>query len=180
MHIIRLRHPWQAAWHDQPTGDAPPLNHTLLSHTAQQRCVAHYSRQFHRPSGLNERQVVTLILQATGSASLTLQSNDSQRQRTPAAQAKSEAACTEPANCDPNCIVEIHSILLNSQPLTFSVLTSHDNNITHISTRIDSKLEPFNQLEIVCGVATVQSIDTSSPPPPAISQWAEVLLEIDD
>ena len=188
MHIIRLRHPWQAAWRDQPTDDAP-----ALEPAAQQLRSVHYCRQFHRPSGLSNQQAVTLILQSIDSVSFALQSKGSHPQPTPAAtHTPAPATDTKPSRAEVTCTIAIHSILLNSQPLQLSTTSDDAELITHISARVEARLEPFNQLEIVCGIAacaatdneptanTVQTADACSIPPPTLSQWAEVRLEIDD
>lgn len=192
MHIIRLRHPWQAAWRDQPTDDAlAPLH----SHTTHQFRAAHYSRQFHRPSGLHEQQPVTLILQPTAAVSLVLQLNELQPNASwpPSAhapQAGSPATEAQPSCAEAADTVAISSILLNSQPLLLSAVSSGAQLMPHISVRIESTLQPFNLLEIVCGMAAgeigndetaaVQAADACAASPPALSEWAEVRLEIDD
>lgn len=188
MHIIRLRHPWQAAWRDQPTDD--PLA-PIHSHATQQLRTAHYSRKFHRPSGLRKQQPVTLILQSTAAVSLVLLPIKNQPLPRPTtAHLKSTATDATPSCTTAACTVAIHSILLNSHPLPLSTATSDGQLIPLLSVRIESTLEPFNQLEIVCGLvageiiddetATVQSADACVASPPALSQWAEVRLEIDD
>ena len=187
MHIIRLRHPWQAAWRDQLTDHALT---PLRSHTTERFRAAHYSRQFHRPSGLNEQQAVTLILQPTDSVSLVLRPNENFPLSVPAATHKPAASDTKPSRAEVTCTIAIHAILLNSQPLLLSAATNDDELITHISVRVDSILEPFNQLEIVCSIAGSESIDSETAAdqdidsyaatPPALIQWAEVRLEIDD
>lgn len=157
MHIIRLRHPWQAAWRDLPAGDA-----LKLDHADHQLRLAQYNRQFHRPNGLRKHQPVTLVVQPTDSMS-------------------------------PVRPFVVHSIQLNSQPLPISVATNDAQLFIHISARIESILEPFNQIEIMCGMTAgeilgdqvvtttaARDADASSIPPPALSQWAEVRLEIDD
>lgn len=154
MHIIRLRHPWQTAWRDLPNDDVQ------LDHTDHQPRLAQYNRQFHRPNGLHEHQPVRLVLQPTDSLSLARQ-------------------------------FTVHSIQLNSQPLPISVAAGDGQLIRRISARIESILEPFNEIEIVCGITTHGVVGNESSTttagdadahsaPPALSQWAEVRLEIDD
>lgn len=188
MHIIRLRHPWQAAWRDLST-DAPLA--PIHSRSTQQLRTAHYSRKFHRPSGLRKQQPVTLILQSTAAASLVLQPIKNQPLPTPTTtHLKSAATDATPSCTTAACTVAIHSILLNLHPLPLSTATSDGQLIPLLSVRIESILESFNVLEIVCGMAAgdffndetaaVQSADACAASPLALSQWAEVRLEIDD
>lgn len=187
MHIIRLRHPWQAAWRDQPS-DA--LLAPIRSHTSHIFRAAHYSRQFHRPSGLREQQPVTLILQPTAGVSLVMQPNESRPQSTLTTPTTAAATDTSLGCVETTCTIAIHSILLNSRPLSLSAATSPAQLITNISARIDSLLEPFNQLEILCSIAASETIDNATAAvqsaaacgvsPPTLPQWAEMRLEIDD
>ena len=123
--------------------------------------LARYHRRFHRPSGLIDQQPVILVLHSC-------------------------RLVTSTAPLRHGNTLPIHpcSLLLNSQPLPFDAQLDKSAQDTHLSVRIDSILEPYNQLEILCEFPTHHSsIDTESEPvelPPLFADWAEVTIEIHD
>ncbi|MCC7335012.1 MAG: hypothetical protein IT422_07945 [Pirellulaceae bacterium] len=157
MHTIRLREPWQCEW----TRAANPTDTTR---------IARYHRYFHRPSGLLDQQPVTLTLVST-------------RLVTSAAQLRHGSELDNDSVFLPRQII-LCALLLNSQPLQLEEQTSHSNTSSQLSVRIDSALEPYNLLEIDCEFPASEPamLDGSISPeaPPALADWAEVRIEIDD
>lgn len=195
MHTIRLREPWQREW----THAANPADATR---------PARYHRYFHRPSGLLDRQPVTLVLfsrrLATSTASLPHGSrlvtstaqlrhgskldsdsaslpHGSRLVTSPAQLRRGSKLDSDSAPLPPQII--LRSLLLNSHPLQVDVQTDNSTQATHLSVCIDSALEPYNQLEIACEFLDYQPpIDSDSKliTPPPLTDWAEVQLEIHD
>ena len=109
----------------------------------------------------------------------------------PAAQAADLSAAA------PQPTILIHSILLNSQPLQTQLQLDPTQAATHFSVRINSALKHYNQLEIMCEICSLSpsldgaATDSERPivepasadiatPPPHLTHWAEVRIEIHD
>lgn len=157
MHTIRLREPWPREWTDA----ANSANATL---------AAQYHRYFHRPSGLLDQQPVTLVLVSSWLVTSTAQLR------------RGSELDSDSASLQPRFI--LCALRLNSQPLQFAVQRDNSTQATHFSVRIDPVIEPYNLLEIDCELLDHQpSIDNdfdSVTPPPQLTDWAEVRIEIHD
>lgn len=157
MHTIRLREPWQCEW-------------TRAANPADAARIARYHRYFHRPSGLLDRQPVTLVMVSCRLVTSTAQLR-------PGSELDNDSASLPPQ-------IILHSLLLNSQPRQLNVQLDNSTQDAHFSVRIDSALEPYNELKIECEFLDHRpSIDSDSQldtPPPALADWAEVRIEIDD
>ena len=179
MHTIRLREPWQREW-------------TQISGPTGGSRLALYQRHFHRPSGLLDQQVVNLVLHASRlvTSPAPLRISMAQNDQPDAQAADLSAAAPHPT-------ILIHSILLNSQPLQTQMQLDPTQAATHFSVRINSALKHYNQLEIMCELCSLPpspastATDSERPivepasadiatPPPHLTHWAEVRIEIHD
>lgn len=169
MHTIRLREPWQREW-------------THAANPAVATRPARYHRYFHRPSGLLDRQPVTLVLFSRRLATSTASLPHGSRLVTSTAQLQRGSKLDSDSAPLPPQII-LRSLLLNSHPLQVDVQTDNSTQATHLSVCIDSALEPYNQLEIACEFLDHQppiDSDSNSAAPPPLADWAEVRLEIHD
>ena len=134
---------------------------TQATRSADGTQLARYHRYFHRPSGLLDQQPVILVLHG-----------------------RRLVTSTAPLRHGSTPSLNLHSLLLNSQPLQVDVHVDNSTQVTHLSAHIDSVLKPYNQLEILCEFPDhqppigndSQSVDL----PPPLADWAEVRIEIHD
>lgn len=145
MHTIRLGEPWQGE---------------LISSADGLSSWTRYHRRFHRPSGLDDRQAVMLVLHASLSTQAT---------------------------------IRVCSLQLNARPLRFDERVDPATRTTQLFVRIDSLLEPYNLVEIVCEIddpclslgssvkqcqAATGNHGTQHKLPTSLTQWGAVQLEI--
>ncbi len=165
MHIIRLRHPWQAAWRQPPLDDAPQAENRGHDHTAGQLRPASYCRKFHRPSGLNDHQPVALVVELASVAARPVQFalHDILLNSKPLRLSAASDSDHSPTRLS----ARIDSLLVPFNQL--EILCS-----LAVGEMVDTQVA-----SAVAAVSVTQRGDALSAAPPDLCDWADVRLEID-
>ncbi len=165
MHIIRLRHPWQATWRQPTLDEATQADGRGHDRTAGQLRPASYCRKFHRPSGLSDHQPVALVIELTCAAAPPVQFalHDILLNSKPLRLSAASDSDHSPTR---------FSARIDSLLVPF-------NRLEILCSLAVGEMADAQVASAVAAVSEPQRGDALSTAPPDLSHWAEVRLEID-